>query len=373
MGLKEQSEHLINRNLTALMAVIFLFYGGLSCLYSTFIPHMLELGFTQSEIRIILTTVALISVIGPLLLGPLIDRIADRRKSSYGRYLQLILATLLILGAIAYGLLLLAPPVRRSPSREPSVSFGCDSSGAIIFQERCSEERTCFHWEKEKIGSLVLTNCSYTCQNPTQFENLYNPWLKGSPQPPEQQTSREKPDEYDYDESSQVDDSRQRRDVGVAKVYVEPPHLCTKKVNATGHSYIDRCHVYTNDLEALQVQATLRGAINLENETHSAEWCNYPLGKEDHSPFAGGFFFSFNLSVVFRIYLSNFVNFVDGFECNIPSPQVNYMKAVMNNPNCKPMIECEVSDPYSNPSVLAQSRCYKVSSTFVLFDKPQFN
>lgn len=37
------------------------------------------------------------------------------------------------------------------------------------------------------------------------------------------------------------------------------------------------------------------------------------------------------------------------------------MKAVMANPDCKPMIECEVSDPYSDPSVLAQSQCYKVS------------
>lgn len=280
MGLKEQSEQLVNRNLIALVAVIFLFYGGLSCLYSTFIPHMLELGFTSSEIRIILTVVALISVIGPLIFGPLIDRIADRRKSAYGRHLQLILAALLILGAIAYGLLLLAPPVRRSPLREPLVSFGCDSNGAIIFQERCSEERTCFHWEKEKIGSLKLTNCSYTCQNPTQFENLYNPWLKGSPQPPE--TSRERPDEYDYDESGQIDasaDLRHRRNVNVEKVYVEPPHLCTKKVNETGHSYIDRCHVYTTDLKSLNVQATLRGAINQENDTHSAEWCNYPLGE----------------------------------------------------------------------------------------------
>lgn len=42
------------------------------------------------------------------------------------------------------------------------------------------------------------------------------------------------------------------------------------------------------------------------------------------------------------------------------------MKAVMNNPGCKPMVECEVSDPYSNPSVLAQSRCFKVSDKHIL-------
>lgn len=203
MGIKEQSEHLINRNLLALVAVIFLFYGGLSCLYSTLVPHLLELGFTAHEISYILTIVALISIVGPLIFAPLADRIADRRKASYGRYLQLIIALLLILGAIAYGLLLLVPAVRRLPSREPDVSFGCDASGAIIFQERCSEEKTCFHWEKEKIGSLVLTNCTYTCQNPTQFESLYQPWLKGSPSPiSDTPTSKEKQDDYDYPDVS---------------------------------------------------------------------------------------------------------------------------------------------------------------------------
>lgn len=199
MGLKEQSEHLINRNLVALIAVIFLFYGGLSCLYSTFVPHLLELGFEDLEIRNILTTVALISIIGPLLFAPLIDRIADRRKASYGRYLQGILALLLILASIVYGLLLLVPAVRRSPSREPSVSFGCDASGAIIFQERCSEEKSCYQWENAKIGSLVVTNCSYTCQNPNQFESLYNPWLKGSPASLTVESSKERSDDYDYD------------------------------------------------------------------------------------------------------------------------------------------------------------------------------
>lgn len=205
MGIKEQSEQLINRNLLALVAVIFLFYGGLSCLYSTLVPHLLELGFTAEEIRSILTTVALISIIGPLIFAPLIDRIADRRKSSYGRYLQVIIALLLIFGAIAYGLLLLVPAVRREASREPSVSFGCDPSGAIIFQERCSEEKTCFHWEKEKVGSLVLTNCSYTCQSPSQFESLYNPWLKPYVAPAaisEPPSSKEKPEDYDYTDFS---------------------------------------------------------------------------------------------------------------------------------------------------------------------------
>lgn len=179
MGAKsDDSEQLFNRNLTALIAVIFLFYGGLSCLYSTLVPHLIELGFRSIEISYLLTIVALISIIGPLIFAPLIDLIADRRKAQFGRFLQFILALLLILGAIAYGMLLLVPAVRRTPSQEPSVTFGCDSSGALVFQKRCSEEKNCYHWDGEKLGSLTLENCSYTCQTPEKFENLYHEWVR---------------------------------------------------------------------------------------------------------------------------------------------------------------------------------------------------
>lgn len=250
MRIKDQSEQLINRNLLALLAVIFLFYGGLSCLYSTFVPHLLELGLTLAEISQILTVVALVSIIGPIIFGLLADRISDRHKTSYGRYLQTIIAILLILGAIAYGLLTLVPKVIRLPTQEvPIVSFGCDKTGAFIlqgifdfvfffyfsikwfisinhhrssefiltqnlsfcpqnfshffflqiFQGRCSEEKTCFHWEEKQIGSLVLTNCSYTCQKPDEFKPLYVQWLKKSLTSPAELSSREDAsDNLDY-------------------------------------------------------------------------------------------------------------------------------------------------------------------------------
>lgn len=276
------SEQLINRNLKSLIAVIFLFYAGLGSLYGTLVPHIISLGFYESEIRIILTVVALISLIGPLIVGPLTDRIADRRRSLYGSYLRNTIAVLLVLGAIAYGLLLLVPTVHRSPVSQPSVSFGCDANGAIIFQESCTEEETCFHWEKKKFGQLILVNCSYTCQNPSQIENLYNPWIKSSVQPPivAESTSREKQEEYDYSDAGAEDTvaatDRVRREV--EQVFVEPPHLCLKKVDDNGNEYIDKCHVYTSDSDSLKVDAALRGATNQENETRNAKWCNYPLG-----------------------------------------------------------------------------------------------
>lgn len=276
MGTKKQeAEQWFTQNLTSLVAVIFLFYGGLGALYSTLVPHMLQLGFVDSEIRTILTVVALISTIGPLLAGPLADRIADRKRAISGKYLRIILAILLILGAVAYGVLSQVPEVRRSPARQPLVSFGCDGDGAIIFQERCSEEKTCYHWEKEKIGTLKLTNCSYTCQKPTQFENLYVPWTEGSPQPPTEASRELDDDDYADNSTSEYEaNERVRRDI--QSVLVEPPHLCTKKPNS---DEIEKCHVYTSDLKTLKIEATLHSATNQENDTHSADWCYYPLGR----------------------------------------------------------------------------------------------
>lgn len=41
------------------------------------------------------------------------------------------------------------------------------------------------------------------------------------------------------------------------------------------------------------------------------------------------------------------------------------MKKKMNYTVCKPMIECEVTDPYAYPSVLAESQCYKVGPKYL--------
>lgn len=68
---------------------------------------------------------------------------------------------------------------------------------------------------------------------------------------------------------------RHRREI--PKVYVEPPHICKKRTE-DGKDIIERCHVYTEDSKNLEVFTVLRGATNQENDTHSAEWCKYPLG-----------------------------------------------------------------------------------------------
>lgn len=279
MGVKLQYPF-INRNLISIKVVLFLFYGGLAVLYTTLTPHMDSIGLNFNESRIILIVAPLISIIGPLIAGPLADRLAARKQEISGKCLRITIAIIIVLAAIAYSVLLSVPSVSRSQSRRPLVSFGCDSNGAIIFQERCSEEKSCYHWNDEKQGSLILTNCSYTCQKPTQFENLYIEWIKGSSVVTPIETSKERnTDEYnDYNEENENGSSeRGKRAIEIPQV--EPPHLCSKRTNELGEEVIDRCHVYTGDSTFIDVHVTLRSATNQENETHSAEWCNYPLGK----------------------------------------------------------------------------------------------
>lgn len=43
------------------------------------------------------------------------------------------------------------------------------------------------------------------------------------------------------------------------------------------------------------------------------------------------------------------------------------MKVYMNTTKCKPMVECEVYDPYDSPgSVLAESQCIKVCGSLTV-------
>lgn len=289
---------------------------------------MIATGLNYEESRIVSIVAPLVSLLGPLVAGILADRMAGRKGSTSGRYLRVLIAVAMILAAIFYAILLAVPPCQRWEARRPLVSFACDSEGAEIFQERCTEEKTCYHWDSAKEGSLILTNCSYTCQKPSQFEKLYNPWTHGAPQALTESLSSEA--DYDnYDDGINYEGvERLRRNVHVEQVFVEPPHLCLGTSPDGEITEATICHVYTEDTKSISVHTTLRSATNQENETHSAEWCRYPL---------------------------------DGFSCHIPPAQATYMKLYKNSTKCKPMVECEVHDPYDNPgSVLAESQCIKV-------------
>lgn len=345
MGATIQGKSRINTSLITLKLVTFFVISGLSALHilNSRQPEIWGLNF--EEFRLINIIIPVITIIGPLIAGPLADKLAAKNPATFGRNIRLITAIFLALACIFYGCLLAIPAVHREEARRPRVSFSCDSSGAEIFQERCTEEiQQCHHWSREKIGSLILTNCSYTCQNPNKFENLYSPWMKGSPIPPTEVSAESDYHDADYDENvsqtsteslrprRQVNNEDEGRELTSAehvpdKVFVEPPHLCTKRTEDDGRQVIDKCHVYTIDTVNLKVLATLRSATNNENNTHSEEWCNYPL---------------------------------DGYQCNVPELQAKWMAAVTNSSNCKATVECDVFDPYDSPgSVLADSQCIR--------------
>lgn len=289
---------------------------------------MVATGLNYEESRIISIIAPLISVVGPLTVGLLADKMAGKKGAQYGRFLRILIAICMLGAAIFYAVLLAVPTLQRWEARRPLVSFACDGDGAMIFQERCSEEKTCYYFSKEKVGNLILTNCSYTCQKPSQFEKLYNPWLKGSVEPPTEIVSSE-----DYEEDYE-NPGRQRREV--EPVLVEPPHICQTPEK---EGEVSMCHVYTEDSHTITIGAKLRGAMNQENETHSAEWCKYPLG---------------------------------GFQCHIPERQAKYMADLKNNSMCIPKVECEVHDPYDSPnSVLADSQCIKVGGNIEVMGSHQ--
>ncbi|KAI8126244.1 Major facilitator superfamily domain-containing protein 6-A [Lucilia cuprina] len=349
----------VNKTLISLKVVAFFVLSGISALHilNNRMPSVLGLNF--NEYRDITIIASFVSILGPLIAGPLADRFAAKNPNNFGKTLRILTAIFLLITAIIYACLFAVPEVKRGEAHQPLVSFGCDANGAVIFQQRCSEDNQCHHW-KSKVGSVNLTRCTYTCQDPTQYENMYTPWLESIPTP---SPSTEHSSEFDYEDESTAavtESLRQRRnaqqqqqveqssELGAAevmsseilsrqkrqyksspnKVYVEPPHLCMTEKNEEGESVVKNCHVYTDDTTSILVHTVMKAATNVENDTHSAEWCNYPL---------------------------------EGFQCQIPLQQANYMIQLKNNSDCKPMIECQVIDPYgSKGSVLADSECVKI-------------
>ncbi|XP_055625273.1 uncharacterized protein LOC129767972 [Toxorhynchites rutilus septentrionalis] len=326
MGAPPAKSPLINRNLISLKVVLFLFYAGLGCLHPYLQRHMTHIGLNYKESQIISIVAPLVALLGPLIFAPLADRLAGINGPSYGKRLRFMASFCMIFSALLYAILFfVVPPVERHESSRSQVSFACDLDGAIIFQQRCSEERTCYHWKREKIGHLSLTNCSYTCQKPIEFENLNHPYTNGVSLPSSTETSIED-EEYDLidEDADSAPAHLEMPKVEVDNTPIPVPHICERM----GGPESEICHAYTPATESLKFETVLHSAVNDENETHSAEWCRYPL---------------------------------NGFSCNIPEKQVAWMKLLINSSNCTPKIECEVQNPYdSENSVLAESVCMKI-------------
>ncbi|XP_058829503.1 serine-aspartate repeat-containing protein F-like isoform X2 [Topomyia yanbarensis] len=162
-----ESKHCI-----ALKCVLFLFYGGLGCIYPFLQSNMAEKGFDFNEIYSISAIIPIVALFGPLIFALLVDKWAISSAFAYGKRVRILTAVSLVASIILYVILMFG--VSRTPPPEvchPEVNFMCNKKGAYILQEKCSAEGVCHDWDYNKAGLLNLDQCSYSCQREAQFES----------------------------------------------------------------------------------------------------------------------------------------------------------------------------------------------------------
>ncbi|EZA56010.1 uncharacterized protein LOC105278708 isoform X2 [Ooceraea biroi] len=320
----------INTNLISLKCLLFVFFGGIGCLFPFLPLHMKKVGLSIENIRFVSMVSPAIAILGPLIAAPIADKLAGRQsnndKSSTGRYLRVMIAVACIFSALFYSLLLLVPTVDRalpSGGKGPGLKFNCDRRGAMIRQERCEDRFGCHRWANDEsaIGTMLLENCNYACY-PTGSRRWQKELNAGTT------TFRSADIEVDFFDGSgettvapldselyaQDDHDEAKKTRRYVMAENEPPHLCFKDEDEVV------CHVYTEYSGNLPVNGSLGQALNPENEE---EWCAYPM--------------------------------TDYFACRIPSELEARMAAF--NQSCS--IECDLVDPYLPGSLLAESQCQR--------------
>lgn len=304
---------LVNPNLITLKCVLFTFFGGLGCIFPFLPAHMRAIGLNDEESRRIQIIAPAVSIIGPLIVCFLADRwIAVKKGPRYGSYIRVLTAILILLAALFFGLLLLVPKLHRVEQKRSQVSFACDADGAYILQEKCLEEKVCHHFDEPKFGNLLLTNCSYTCLRPLDFDkDGYQPFLHQSDISDMSATPRadalhtqELSSEFDYIEDEPERTRRQSKPTYSNEILNAPPHICISREGKP-----DLCHAYVIGTKQMKVQATLQSALkDLENDTISLDWCRYPI---------------------------------NDYSCNIPEAQ-KMMLLRHDEFHCTPVVECDV-------------------------------
>ncbi|KAK0176210.1 hypothetical protein PV328_000368 [Microctonus aethiopoides] len=333
----------VNTNLISLKCLLFIFFGGMGCLFPFLSLHMLALGLTIDEIRVVSMISPLVAIIGPLIAGPLADKLATRQgsKLSNGRYLRVMIALACFLSAVFYSLLLLVPVVERIElprEHRPTLKFSCNREGATVLQERNNEFSTCYNWTSEsRVCAILLRNCDYACHPIVPQLHYQLPLDNSESKPPRNFPPTDTNIHHTVYEGSGDDmrvspldtelkqDEIEWRTKDLQKVkqkrYViaesEPPHLCFHD----GINYA--CHVYTNNTGSLPVNASFREASNARQKQ---EWCAYPIAED--------------------------------FTCRIPFEMESKMAEF--NQSCS--IECEILDPFMLPgSVHTKNQCSQVA------------
>lgn len=316
----------INKNLLSLKCVIFLFFGAIGSLLP-FLPLQMTIwGLSRDEAVIVSSVAPLIALIGPLVAAPLADRLAGgfggAPRSKTGRYLRVMIALSCLLATLFYWLLIIIPPIIRSP---PNVSFVCDEEGGFILQDRCGAERTCYNWGSGK-GSVLVKNCIFSCNATSSYKSENNPL------PEVEEVSSEYGDgDYEATESSILNEPEGfAPPSSIDSYFSEPyPHMCFK--NVSGDTV---CEVYTEFSWPIRFNLGLRPSDSVDNDTEAT--CKYP--------------------------------FDEYFHCRIPVLKAQQIKRDYGNEDCQPVILCEIHDPYNGTdSLLKRSQCGYDNISFWLY------
>ncbi|CAH2062787.1 unnamed protein product, partial [Iphiclides podalirius] len=312
---------LVNKNLITLKCVLFCFLSGIGCIYPFLPLHMLAIGLDKAEARLISAVTPCIALLGPAILGPLIDKLSVGRGSTGGntspsgssRLLRTVTALCLVLSALFYSLLLAVPYTERHDARRPQVLFMCDAEGAYVMQEACAEGMRCNSWPGVKRGVLAVGACEYGCAD-EDMSWLTEPFTTTS-------TSTTLSPMYNSVANVTMSTEPPQEDAeDGADFEVNPPHLCTD-----GHCLVYMQHAarlrVPLALEADAANATAANSTEAANATDDG-WCRY------RGP----------------------------FQCRVPEERLAEVHT--RDVPCRPAVRCQVLDPYDEPdAVLSDAEC----------------
>lgn len=239
------------------------------------------LGFTRYDIRLITLASALVSIIGPLIIGFILDRLSIKRPSAYGKWLRILLFIFFILAGIFFGLLLLVTPgLSEIESVDETVTFSCRDNGGYVYAKKNLTDGHCKNLEG-KTGELKLLKCSYTCETPENFKDFSQ--RSKLQEDPSKKSIDTKSSQVESDENASADYIEEYEEVAgpepaaltqepTSPPLIPPPHICLKNTEF-GH-----CHVYLN--ESVIVLHDMIAAKWDDNQTNefNEDWCKHPLG-----------------------------------------------------------------------------------------------
>lgn len=346
MDTKKETTKFINVNLITLKCVLFCFFGALGCIFPYLQLHLNTKNFTVDESKLITIVAACFALLGPLVVGPLADKLAGGSKgvprSKNGTYLRVMIAVCLILSIVFYWVLFALPAIEpcvlssidssqchkshnlpmdkyARSNRRPYIELVCDDSGGEVLVENCGYSETCSHWDSDVVATFYVTNCTHTCQDaedPTPF--------------PEFDTNTSA-DEEDGEASGPIE-----ADLSVVKIKPNLPprplpheHLCY--MNELNQSV---CQVYATHSNPIQLRLPLD---RIHNDTKKMGVCAYPIRGND-------------------------------FYCRVgPQFEKIYQKSNVTS-TCNQRVRCAIDNPFnSSNSIFIEPSCKRDDSTFWIY------